>query len=71
MGHYYHWIGETFLGLWRIWKHWEWSRGVKLPELKTIGFAKTYSWDELGIIDEKYGWEDHAGVNRYFMDTLL
>lgn len=77
MSHYYHWMGEMFLGMWRIWKHWEWTQGVQLPKFKAVAFSSVWGMDELPDHLKNdptaffSSWEDPAGANRYFVDKLL
>jgi hypothetical protein len=66
-----------FLGVWRIWKHWEWNRGVQLPQFATLAFSGVYGWSELpeeyhkGNFPHGWTWEDPVGANKFFMEKLL
>lgn len=72
VSHYYHWIGETFLGAWRIWSHYRYRTGTVLPDFKVVAFRHMYDLDDtppnLNYDDQ---WEDHAGANRYFVEKWL
>lgn len=73
MSHYYHWIGETFLGMWRAWSSYKFASGItKTADVLTVAFRHVYHLpntpDELNYTWE---WEDHAGANRWFMEKLL
>ncbi|KAF4604573.1 hypothetical protein EYR40_003347 [Pleurotus pulmonarius] len=71
--HYYHWIGEMFLGAWRIWNHYGWRTGAKLPEIQRIAYMKQYSKDEAPA-DAKPGqdyFNDKPGANVWFIDKFF
>lgn len=69
----YHWIGEMFLGAWRIWNNWALRAGIKAPTFAAIAFSRMLSPDELAKsgLTHSYGWADHAGANEYFMRMFL
>lgn len=69
----YHWIGELFLGAWRIWNHWALRTGIKPPSFEAIAFSRLLAPDELAKTDlhHSWGWADHAGANEYFMKAFL
>ncbi|BEJ12089.1 hypothetical protein CspHIS471_0205490 [Cutaneotrichosporon sp. HIS471] len=70
--HYYHWIGETFLGAWRIWSHYRYRAGAVLDDFKVVAFLHVYDLDKTPKgLNYDYQWEDHAGANRFFMEKLF
>jgi hypothetical protein len=42
-----------------------------LPDFKVIAFPKVFNVEETKVDHSKEGWEDHAGANRFFMETWL
>lgn len=72
VSHYYHWIGETFLGAWRLWSHYMYRTGLNLPDFKTVAFRYMYDMEDVPLdLGYGYEWEDHAGANRFFMEKWL
>ncbi|GMK59543.1 hypothetical protein CspeluHIS016_0801490 [Cutaneotrichosporon spelunceum] len=72
VSHYYHWIGETFLGAWRIWSHFWYRRGAVLDDFKLVAFRNVYDVDDRPDGDKpKHHWVDHAGANRYFLEKFF
>ncbi|KAL4256500.1 Glycosyltransferase family 61 protein [Pleurotus pulmonarius] len=71
--HYYHWIGEMFLGAWRVWNHYGWRTGAKLPEIQRIAYMKQYSKEEAPP-DAKLGqdyFNDKPGANVWFIEKFF
>jgi protein O-GlcNAc transferase len=69
VSHYYHWIGETFLGAWRIWSHYRYRSGAVLDDFKVVSFRNMYDLDDTPEhLNYDSQWEDHAGANRFFME---
>ncbi|KAJ8494657.1 hypothetical protein ONZ45_g8760 [Pleurotus djamor] len=71
--HYYHWIGETFLGAWRVWSNYAWRSGKKLPEIKRVAFTKQYSQEEAppGSKPGKDIFNDKPGANVWFTEKFF
>lgn len=69
----YHWIGELFLGVWRVWSNWALRTGIKPPGFAAIAFSRLLSPEELDKtdLDPSWGWDDHAGANAFFMRAFL
>lgn len=69
----YHWIGETFLGAWRVWSNYGFRSGIQLAEVKRVGFPNQYSKDGAPPT-AKIGrdiWNDKPGANKWFTDQFL
>ncbi|WVR08426.1 hypothetical protein IAU60_005481 [Kwoniella sp. DSM 27419] len=67
VNHFYHWIGETFLGAWRIWSNYAWRTGMALPDFKVVAFCKQWSRTTAPDgTDRGKIWQDHAGANEWF-----
>lgn len=65
--------GEMFFGAWRVWNHYGWRTGVKLPEIRRIAYMKQYSKDEAPP-DAKLGkdyFNDKPGANVWFIEKFL
>lgn len=62
-----------FLGAWRTWNNLALRTGTKTPPFKTIAFSRMYTDEELDKVglEQSYGWQDHAGANKYFMKAFL
>ncbi len=67
----YHWIGETFLGSWRVWSNHAWRSGLHLPPIKRIAFPKVYGEAEKPMDSDDAVWEDRPGANAWFMHKFL
>ncbi len=68
----YHWIGEMFLGAWRIWSNHAWRSGLALPPLRTVAFPS--QWSEEEAPDDAKGadiWEDVPGANMWYTRKFL
>ncbi|WWC65472.1 uncharacterized protein I303_108090 [Kwoniella dejecticola CBS 10117] len=72
VSHYYHWIGETFLGAWRTWSNYAWRTGQTLPNIKVVAFPKQYHKSEAppGSNGANW-WEDTPGANRWFTSKFF
>nr|XP_031857896.1 uncharacterized protein CI109_006692 [Kwoniella shandongensis]KAA5524968.1 hypothetical protein CI109_006692 [Kwoniella shandongensis] len=67
VSHYYHWIGETFLGAWRVWSNYAWRTGLTLPNFKVVAFTKQWHRAEAPAgANGATWWEDTPGANRWF-----
>ncbi|KAL0955964.1 hypothetical protein HGRIS_002146 [Hohenbuehelia grisea] len=71
--HYYHWIGETFLGAWRVWSNYAWRTGVPLPKIKRVAFTQQYSKDDAppGSKPGKDIFNDKPGANIWFTEKFF
>ncbi|KDQ31113.1 hypothetical protein PLEOSDRAFT_1111677 [Pleurotus ostreatus PC15] len=71
--HYYHWIGETFLGSWRVWSNYGWRTGMKLPMIKRVAFTQQYSKDDAppGAKPGKDIFNDKPGANVWFTEKFF
>ncbi|ORY35917.1 hypothetical protein BCR39DRAFT_513034 [Naematelia encephala] len=72
VNHMYHWIGETFIGAWRIWSSYAWRTGLVLPDFKTVAFIRQWHCAEK---PEGHGagdcWEDYPGANKWFTQKFF
>ncbi|OCF42630.1 hypothetical protein I317_03488 [Kwoniella heveanensis CBS 569] len=72
VSHFYHWIGEMFLGSWRLWSNLAWRTGAVLPNIKVVAFTKQY-----GRAEAPWGtnggqwWEDAPGANKWFTEKFF
>ncbi|KAL1412992.1 hypothetical protein Q8F55_000741 [Vanrija albida] len=71
IGHYYHFIGETFLGAWRIVQNYFYQTGKRIPPFTNMGFLRSYEGDELPGISQDRMWQDHAGANKFFLNAFF
>ncbi|KDQ31490.1 hypothetical protein PLEOSDRAFT_1096294 [Pleurotus ostreatus PC15] len=69
----YHWIGEMFLGVWRVWHHHGWRTGVQLPEIRRIAYTKQYSKADAppGAKPGRDFFNDAPGANVWFIDKFF
>lgn len=68
----YHWIGEMFLGSWRVWSNYAFRSGLTLPEIKVVSFVRTYGrGEEPAGTDNAEVWEDGPGANKWFTEKIL
>ncbi|KAL7424595.1 hypothetical protein Q5752_000279 [Cryptotrichosporon argae] len=71
VSHYYHWMGELFIGGWRIWTSYWASRNQPVPDFDLIAFPRLWSESEAPEgTHHNEAWEDPAGVNKWLMKTL-
>jgi protein O-GlcNAc transferase len=68
----YHWLGETFLGAWRVWSNYAFRTGLTLPSFKTVAFIKAWSREDLPEgISNGFVWDDLPGANKWFTEKFL
>ena len=70
----YHWIGETFLGAWRVWNNLAFRTGRTLPLVKRVGFTQLYDVADAPIEvlkSHKGTFNDKPGANVWFTEKFL
>ncbi|KAK4687900.1 hypothetical protein P7C73_g2208, partial [Tremellales sp. Uapishka_1] len=72
VSHFYHWIGETFLGSWRVWSNLAWRTGEVLPNFKTVAFVQQFNKSEAppGSNGGQW-WEDTPGANKWYTEKIF
>lgn len=69
LDHYYHVVGEMFLGMWRAWKHYLMIAGGD-GEDDRLGQDAHVDRLIFAHVDEETLW-DHAGMNKFTLGTWL
>ncbi|KAH8079390.1 hypothetical protein HD553DRAFT_345736 [Filobasidium floriforme] len=61
LDHFYHVVGEMFLGAWRAWQSATWFTSKPNPDIARLAFAH--------VDDDTF--TDHAGMNHYYLERFF